>query len=58
MIRIPTMLELIHEYGQRSSTVRYTCCDHFSVFAIRYPDDRGTVLVCSWCDFDPAVRWR
>ena len=56
-MRYPTAAEMIHEYGQRCSTVRCDCCDRFSLWAIRYPDSRGTLLLCSWCDVDPAERW-
>lgn len=46
-------MELIREYGQHIGAER-PCgrCGKFNLYAIRYPDERGTVLLCSRCDVE------
>ena len=42
---------LIREFGTHiGSDRRCSCCGKFSLYMIRYLDDRGTVLLCSICD--------
>ena len=49
--RVYTAFELIRDYGDRTND-KCSCCGGFTLYAIRYPDNRGTVLLCSLCDVE------
>lgn len=54
--RIYSAFELIQQYGERVTDRRCTCCNQFTLYAIRYPDSRGTALLCSLCDVEHDKR--
>lgn len=48
--------DLIREYGTRTTERLCGCCGGVSLYAIRYPDSRGTVYLCTLCDVERDKR--
>jgi hypothetical protein len=48
--------ELIREFGSRSTEKSCSCCKQYTLYAIRYPDGRGTAYLCAMCDVEHDLR--
>lgn len=51
-VELYSSLELIQMFGSRTTERRCSCCSKFTLYAVRYPDSRGTALLCSVCDVE------
>jgi hypothetical protein len=48
--------ELIRQCGTRTVESKCGCRGKFTLYAVRYPDSRGTALLCSICDVELDKR--
>lgn len=56
MSRALSALELLNDYGDAYAAKPCGCCGKRTLYEVKYPDSRGSVLLCARCDVDRSPQ--